>query len=699
MTLRAKMWLVLGLLLLAILALDLTTAWQKIKTDQRAEQEVDVHAIRALLMATRRVYHQQFIYSELPVNDKTIGFLPAHSMTRISQDYANWTNNGYRFNNVSDRPRNPANQADRFELEAMAFFRSNPKITERMDPMQDDEGRRWFHYTAPIWIEPYCLQCHGNKEDAPESIRQNYAESYGYKLGDLRGVLSIKLPLERFEAGMWEQWTSRLWRNLGTYLLIFLVVGLMMDRLILRRLEQLRTGAMRLSHGESDVRVEESGKDELTELARTFNQMADSVATRETALVESSKALAHQRDTLEATVKVRTQDLSLAKEAAETANFAKSAFLANMSHEIRTPLNAISGMANMIRRGGLTPEQLDHLDKLDTAGKHLLETINAVLDVSKIEAGKLTLEEIDVRIETLFENIRSMLQEKAKAKNLRLVSDFPSAQPYRLIGDPTRLQQALLNYATNAIKFTETGCVTLRATIVEESPIQVLLRFEVIDTGMGIPTEALTRLFTPFEQADNSTTRKFGGTGLGLVITKGIAQAMQGEVGVTSHLGKGSTFWFTARLKKGARLESNASNILVSDAETKIRQAFSGSQVLLAEDEPINCEIATAMLDDVGLLVETAKDGVQAVELARQHHYDLILMDMQMPNMDGLDATRQIRTLASGQNVPIVAMTANVFAEDKARCFAAGMDDFISKPIDPDNFYALVLKWLSQRET
>ncbi len=686
MKLRLKVWLVLGLVLLGVLALDMGISWQRIQTDQRQEQEFDIQAIRALLMATRRVYHRQFIASELPVNEKTIGLLPAHAMSRISQDYANWTDNGYRFNNVSDRPRNPDNQADRFELAAMAYFRANPEAANRMEPIRDDEGRRWFHFTAPIWIEPYCLMCHGRAEDAPASIRERYPEAYGYQLGDLRGVMSIKLPLERYEAAMSNRWMGRLWRNLLTYLLIFVAIGLLMDRLVLRRVERLRDGAARLARGDSDVRIADPGHDELSALTHTFNDMADNVIARE-------KAQARQRDSLEQTVTDRTAALSLAKEAAESANHAKSLFLANMSHEIRTPLNAISGMSALIRRGGLTPEQRDRLDKLDAASRHLLDTINAVLDVSKIEAGKFALEETTLRIDAIFANIRSMLQAEATAKGLEFrIESF--AAPAALLGDPTRLQQALLNFASNAVKFTMRGSVILTARLIDETADDTLIRFEVSDTGIGIAAEARERLFGAFEQADKSTTRQYGGTGLGLFIAKTIAQAMGGEIGVDSCEGRGSTFWLTARLKKD-RSARPAPPPVPGTAEARLRADHAGKRILLVEDEPVNREIALMMLQELGLAVDTATDGIEAVERAARHPYDLILMDMQMPHMDGLEATRRIRGLPGRAELPIVAITANAFAEDRTRCFAAGMNDFICKPITPEGLYQVILSRLS----
>ena len=410
-----------------------------------------------------------------------------------------------------------------------------------------------------------------------------------------------------------------------------------------------------------------------------------------------SQRLALSHDRLEDVVLERTQALVEARDAAQAANVAKSAFLANMSHEIRTPMNGILGMAHLLRRGGVTPKQAERLDTIDTSAQHLLAVLNDILDISKVEAGKLVLEEAPVAVDSLMANVSSILGERARAKNIRLLIEIDRLPP-NLAGDPTRLQQALLNYATNAIKFTTTGSVTLRAIKLHETNESALLRFEVEDTGIGIAAEAISRLFSAFEQADNSTTRKYGGTGLGLVITRRLAELMGGEAGVESTPGVGSTFWFTARLQKKERrkAERTPQHIVGPDAEAELRQRYSGNHILIVDDEPINREVAKIQLEDSDLVIDTAEDGAQAIAKAKMKAYAAILMDMQMPNVDGLEATRQIRLIPGYLNTPIIAMTANAFAEDKARCLEAGMNDFLIKPFVPDTLFATLLRNLNQ---
>ncbi len=388
--------------------------------------------------------------------------------------------------------------------------------------------------------------------------------------------------------------------------------------------------------------------------------------------------------------------LTRAKEAAEAANVAKSAFLANMSHEIRTPLNAITGMTHLLKRSGMTAVQAARLDRIDAAGHHLLEIINAVLDLSKIEAGRFDLEESMVSIDAIAANVDDMVAHRVAAKGLALVVDVGTPRD-DLVGDAGRLQQALLNYVGNAIKFTEAGRITLRVRCEDETDASVVVRFTVEDTGIGIAPDVLPKLFSPFEQGDNSLTRKHGGTGLGLAITRKLAQLMGGDAGAASTPGVGSAFWFTARLRKAA-VPAAREPPAAGGVEALLGRDCAGARILLAEDDPVTQEVMVELLRPLGIVVDVAGDGLRAVELAQANAYDLVLMDMQMPRLDGLEATRELRRGSRNAGVPIVALTANAFREDRARCLAAGMSDFLAKPAEPRQLFELLLHWLAHAE-
>lgn len=407
--------------------------------------------------------------------------------------------------------------------------------------------------------------------------------------------------------------------------------------------------------------------------------------------------LEQHRNHLEALVESRTLELGEAKEAAEAASRAKSAFLANMSHEIRTPMNAIIGLTHLMLREASQPREMDRLSKIADSARHLLAVINDILDISKIEAGRLKLDAREFSPRELLAKVSDMLEERALAKGLTLRTRLDEALPLRLWGDSLRLQQALVNFVGNAIKFSSEGEILISLALLSDDGKQVTIKIEVVDHGIGMTPEQQVHLFEAFVQADESTTRKYGGTGLGLAINRHLARMMGGEVGVESAPGQGSRFWMQLRLAHVLRSEPGEPGVSQEVTESLIAQRHTGKRILLVEDDPINQQVAAELLAMADLRVDVAGNGEVALQCVQEKRYDLILMDVQMPVMGGLEATRAIRELPGMAEIPILAMTANAFEEDRQSCLTAGMNDHIGKPVDPDILFETLLRWLGAR--
>lgn len=409
-------------------------------------------------------------------------------------------------------------------------------------------------------------------------------------------------------------------------------------------------------------------------------------------LHQANQRLQANAEDLELEVLKRTEDFMLAMQKAELANQSKSQFLANMSHEIRTPMNAIMGLSHLVLKTELSNKQRDYIEKISSSSETLLRIINDILDFSKVEAGEIELEQRQFSLEEIVSHIESSTDTLAKSKRLSIKYEIPENTPRHYIGDSLRLNQILLNLVSNAIKFTERGEIVISAQLLSAVDNSARLAFSVKDPGIGISPEQQTKLFQSFSQADVSTTRKYGGTGLGLVISKSLVELMGGCISVESECGKGSTFSFEVDMAlPDADIGSNYEK--VSD-NSQIVPQLTGRRLLLVEDNQVNKYIAEKMLLELGAYVVHACDGIEALTVIKTQSFDCVLMDCQMPNMDGYTATKKIREYTEFAHVPIIALTADAMLDEVKYALSVGMNDHIAKPISIDVMSSTLAKWL-----
>lgn len=490
----------------------------------------------------------------------------------------------------------------------------------------------------------------------------------------------------------------------GVIILVVFFVGLLFSLLLSARMT--RSISQPVSHmvGVADhigktkdysVRFERHFDNELGYLSSAFNDMLEQIELRSNERGRAEHELSLHRDNLQQLVLEQTSELRLAKELAEASSQTKSAFLANMSHEIRTPMNAIIGMTQLTLQTDLSDKQNNYLSKVNTSAKWLLGILNDILDFSKLEAGKLKLEHIEFSLQSIIQYLTDVTSSLIKDKQLFLNIEIDPRIQDTYLGDPLRLGQILLNFLNNAIKFTDKGTIILRVeplNLDKDHNNQTELRFSIIDTGIGLSEEQQNHLFSAFNQADNSTTRLYGGTGLGLAICKQLVEIMDGTLGVDSHLGVGSCFFFTVTLDKQANTQTEviADSPIISSATCP---DLNGISLLMVDDNLINQELVIEMSRSKGIQVDIAHNGKEAISMIGNKEYSVVLMDCLMPVMDGYQASQIIRANPLYDNLPIIAMTANVMAEDKEHCLASGMNDHIDKPIEWDKFFQTLARW------